>query len=372
MAFNTFPTVRNWIENAASSVCANSFLPFDINVSLFPVGKPSFTDQLQGDVVTPDMNSTLDPRCHVSVTWKDADRLCMSNGARLCSFAEAALTEGSRCGFDNNSQLIWTSSNCELDTSQNPASGERGVIAINPRATDTSAVCVKQDTQLAVRCCGDEINTASNTLSERSCQDLQWTQGKGRLATCGSSVDASGKCFTDGQNVSDTRSYMESEAQCKAVGARLCTIAEVSADEVRATGCQVDGRWAWTTTQCGRCGEDAVFQYMETGQDKRCVKKTDQAFHRCCADASSEGALLTGTSALTCGELDWNPLGGGVNDSSSVCAESEVIFNDQGDASCPLQPVPLVVAEEYCSAIGARLCDVSEIEAGDTRGTGVS
>ena len=314
--------------------------------------------------------STLDPRCHANMTYKDADRLCMSNGARLCSFAEASFTLLSGCGFDVIDQLMWTSSDCELDASQNPANGERGVIAINPRATGTSAVCVKQDTLRTVRCCGDEINTANSVLSEKSCQELVIGQGDGRLAVCGFSVDASGKCFTDGQNVSDTRSYMESDAQCKAMGARLCTIAEVSADEVRGTGCAVDHQWAWTTTQCGRCGEDAVFQYMETGQNKRCVKKTAQAFHRCCADASSESAVLLGTSRLTCGELDWNPLGAGVNDLSTVCAESEVAFSAAGN-SCPLKPVPLPVAEEYCATIGARLCDLSELTGGETDTTGV-
>jgi hypothetical protein len=295
----------------------------------------------------------------------------MSNGARLCSFAEATLTLGSGCNIDTGTHLMWTSSDCELDASQNPANGERGIIAINPQDTGASAVCVKKNTLRAVRCCGDEVNTLASTLSEKSCQELQWTQGAGRLATCGSSVDPSGQCFTDGQNTSNTRTYAESDAQCKAMGARLCTIAEVSADEVRATGCQVDGRWAWTTTQCGRCGEDAVFQYLESGQTKRCVKKTAQAHHRCCADATSEAALIVGTSALTCGELDWDPVGTAVNDSSSVCSESEVVFNTEGDASCALLPVPLAVAEEYCSAIGARLCDISELTGGDAGGTGV-
>ena len=113
---------------------------------------------------------------------------------------------------------------------------------------------------------------------------------------------------------------------------------------------------------------------------------------RCCADASTTEAQLTGLSSRTCGELGWDPSSSSFDKYAClgfvlrvrvrcddlhglgyrfghVCADSEVTSTD-GEASCPAAGTPFGVAEQYCASLGARLCSVTEVEAEETRGTG--
>ena len=39
-------------------------------------------------------------------------------------------------------------------------------------------------------------------------------------------------------------------AICTAIGSRFCTVAELQAEETRATGCSHDNEWVWASDPC--------------------------------------------------------------------------------------------------------------------------
>ena len=66
-------------------------------------------------------------------------------------------------------------------------------------------------------------------------------------------------------------------------------------------------------------------------------------------------------------QLGW-PQGRNLVD---VCADSEVLGVDSSALpSCIADDVPFDVAERLCYAAGARLCELEEMAAGETAGTG--
>ena len=44
--------------------------------------------------------------------------------------------------------------------------------------------------------------------------------------------------------------YVHAKSICTSIGARLCTVAELNAQETRGSGCQHDAEWLWTTQRC--------------------------------------------------------------------------------------------------------------------------
>ena len=70
------------------------------------------------------------------------------------------------------------------------------------------------------------------TVSESTCEDLGWVNADiyGSTSVCGESDLGLGGC-------SGALRWSEARAFCEDAGARLCTVAELAADEARGTGC---------------------------------------------------------------------------------------------------------------------------------------
>eukprot|EP00729_Bicosta_minor_P021576 gene21576-24232_t len=83
------------------------------------------------------------------------------------------------------------------------------------------------------------------TRSAKTCSELQWEFYSGNTAVCGRSNFRNTGCFAKLQY-----EYDDAAATCESVGARVCTLAEVQTQAVRASGCQLDNQLIWTSTPC--------------------------------------------------------------------------------------------------------------------------
>lgn len=99
-------------------------------------------------------------------------------------------------------------------------------------------------------------------------------------------VGGSGAC-------SGTVSYADAVEWCSAVGARLCTQAELEAKEAMGAGCGLNNKNIWSSTSCA-----ADSYYSVTGKGAAadagsagCVDgtSTTDAHAACCADSSESG-----------------------------------------------------------------------------------
>ena len=87
--------------------------------------------------------------------------------------------------------------------------------------------------------------TSALTQSFSSCTDLGWTNAAtyGSTAVCGESDTGLGGCSGD-------VTWSCAVGFCESAGTRLCSLAEMAADEARGTGCAYDPLEQWTATPC--------------------------------------------------------------------------------------------------------------------------
>jgi len=88
----------------------------------------------------------------------------------------------------------------------------------------------------------------SRAFSESNCTTLGWSTAGGSASVCGES-DASPLAGCSG-----ALNWSAAVSFCEAVGARLCTKAEIDADEAAGTGCSYDSELVWTSTRCDDYG----------------------------------------------------------------------------------------------------------------------
>jgi len=313
------------------------------------------------------------------------------------------------------------------------------------------ARCTADETPEAVRCCADVAGPSCNEpppsppppppptppqapgcTSRLSCDELGALYGgdwrtttanfaRGSDQVCGESDtgflgDDGDLCF-GGQVAggADTAlfagdSWGHAGAICMAIGSRLCTIAELQAEETRGTGCAHDNEWVWAAEECDGGHMTAVGgnhngqnRCVDTGEctagqnpctcNARCTPDTMHEAVRCCADVDVSIAdncrtvgYTTGCSALTCDELgalyggDWRTTTANfARGSDQVCGESDNGFQNDGTNLCFGGQVAGGAdtaidswghAATICMAIGSRLCTVAELQAEETRGTG--
>ena len=193
--------------------------------------------------------SPIDGTCNNNIQHATANAICVNAGARLCTLAEvqanAAASTG--CGFD--SKLVWTSTPCGVDS----MFATMGKYDFN---SAPQCLSLTDNTVSATRCCADRVDTtavvvpeeawdgipAAGTLSVKSCTELSWKFMYGNNV-CGASA-INGVCHKT------SKTFNEAVDVCSAVGARLCTAAEVEANAVAATGCAIDSLLVWTSTPC--------------------------------------------------------------------------------------------------------------------------
>ena len=125
--------------------------------------------------------------------------------------------------------------------------------------------------------------------SVSNCSELGWGAGRGNPNVCGASnhlhdgvrVLEDATCF--GGDDDDTDGYTHVAAVCVGGGARLCTVAELTAQETRGTGCGHDNQQVWSSDPC-----DGGFMSArgQRGQNPTCQTDLGTSLAvRCCTDA---------------------------------------------------------------------------------------
>lgn len=137
---------------------------------------------------------------------------------------------------------------------------------------------------------GDPCSAASEcqppAMSAKACtgsSGLGWTNATswGSALVCGSTeVLVGGKLGCSGEH-----EWGQAKAKCEELGARLCTYAELTAQETRGTGCGYDGDLCWSSTPCPG-GYLLQLGASGTKATAVCAAPDTTDFHRvrCCAD----------------------------------------------------------------------------------------
>jgi hypothetical protein len=253
--------------------------------------------------------------------------------------------------------------------------------------------------------------TKSWVHSRLSCDNLGWISGSQNInaeqnGTEENVTDLGGNhtvcawtAIAENGTCPGPRSFTEASDACVNIGARLCSPSELSDDVAFGTGCGLDTERVWTAEPCidsvdlhlSRGGSSLAFR----GVAAQCrVDKTALPF-RCCADAvaalsgtarqprtlsptnailAPTGAVLEGavkvfaanadvtvtrprlSSSKTCSELMWSTELSGESSSMYVCASNKV----GGDCT----QVTFVEAAMTCRIVGARLCEMADLDVG--------
>ena len=188
--------------------------------------------------------------------------------------------------------------------------------------------------------------------------------------------------------------WSHAEGICYEVGARLCTVEELSAGAGLHTGCGHDAAAIWTAQTCDAISGSAHSTISNGGSGEQlCTPDDDTTVAvRCCADSAEQKQALVlangvcdvyaeedCTSAMSCTDLtaisgvpsSWPAQLG----DAMVCGESDEGLGPDHSAVCygvPGQGDPIGWAQAFsiCTTAGARLCTVEELTADETRGTG--
>lgn len=229
----------------------------------------------------------LPPRC-VTATWYDAETTCAALGARLCETWELAQGEATSTACNLNTALVWTAGECTAQTARARGGGRDVVLG---------GGCLPKTTLLGVRCCADaQPQPPPAPPSAKACEQLKWDAGVDGLRTvCGYSPV---ECASPGDGSpaprSERRVFFEAEAQCRALGARLCTYGELVGGEAAGSGCLYDAERVWSSTPCRNCTLTGYLTHAggPTGRallERECLSMdNDVAFVRCCADEAVE------------------------------------------------------------------------------------
>jgi len=170
-----------------------------------------------------------------------------------------------------------------------------GAVVILEKAAAGDVLNCKAGT-IATKDCGDHSpGTKRRITSTKTCGELGWATGHGANdGVCGASqcqyVLAQNRRSGGSTRVAAT--FDAAQKTCRAEGARLCTVAELEANETKGTGCGHDNRLIWTATPCGN-GQDDGQSYRQFGKqaagrsglDRTCTAHGMHTGHvRCCAD----------------------------------------------------------------------------------------
>ena len=290
--------------------------------------------------------------CSGTVSWSEASNFCENSGTRLCTLVELQNDEARSTGCSLDSRFVWSSSACDGGHALAPGSSSNGkVVACEADSAENFARCCATIEGL-VTLPPDEAPPMTST-----CDDLGWTNAAkyGSSLVCGESDLGLGGC-------SGAMSWSEASNFCASAGARLCTSKELEGNEAAGTGCQYDSKMIWSSTPCpGGFSVAAGASYAQV--DSGCASAEGNLnFARCCTGVDTEALNLNPISSATCADLGWTDAAS--YGSTAVCGES-----DLGLGGCSGE-MSFVEAETFCTAIGARLCTLSEVESDETRGTG--
>jgi hypothetical protein len=127
-----------------------------------------------------------------------------------------------------------------------------------------------------------------------TCSQLGWLPDAGSTQVCAASrVDPNAPSQCSGLT-----NFYSANSMCKAIGARLCTSAELSNDEAVGTGCKYDTARIWTSTTCdngkGRITQAGARKGLREDPVDCTTATAREAAVRCCADVTTSGTTPIG------------------------------------------------------------------------------
>ena len=224
-----------------------------------------------------------------SASFVDAIHMCFAAGARLCTMEEILHDETHTTGCNFDTQRVWSStrSGCPEGQARSLA-GASGSIEQFPQE------CTSITQVLPVRCCADirplcaDGTPCHPSASLLTCGELSWeeTQGFGGASVCAESDGFPEGCTND-------VTFEQAANICLGAGARLCTVAEITAHETRNTGCMFNYEYVWTSEQ-DECQVNQVMTMTGSGTTRVMPGNTYPPAPPTCED------IMTGTAAVSC------------------------------------------------------------------------
>lgn len=218
--------------------------------------------------------------CPGLVNFSQAQNLCASLGARLCSPSELSdsrgVTTSNECTSKGNQMdPVWTSSTCAFPGAVITQAGTE------KSCSPTTAASAK------VKCCADSSHPklkGSKRLpsSAKSCDQLNRfsvTPYATNQAICNYAPRKGVKC-------TNTANFTEARRICEDMGARLCSGTEIAQDLVMNAGCGVRGR-IWSGIPCEKSGESFTqggFSGILGTYPLQCTNWGETFPFVCCAD----------------------------------------------------------------------------------------
>eukprot|EP00615_Pteridomonas_danica_P019331 CAMPEP_0114387328 /NCGR_PEP_ID=MMETSP0102-20121206/7186_1 /TAXON_ID=38822 ORGANISM="Pteridomonas danica, Strain PT" /NCGR_SAMPLE_ID=MMETSP0102 /ASSEMBLY_ACC=CAM_ASM_000212 /LENGTH=1469 /DNA_ID=CAMNT_0001544393 /DNA_START=38 /DNA_END=4443 /DNA_ORIENTATION=+ len=263
---------------------------------------------------TPDVDGVT---CGGYVDFDSALDACQDLGARLCSISEIENGDVKDTGCNYNTELIWSGTSCGTDSYYaSIGSGDSGTTTCMTDLTTTTSV--------ATRCCADidggcspaptmlpfpspsssptplpsPLPTyASVPCTPSTCSELGWDTGNsyGTVDTHFGTTEVCSESSIGDDGCSGAVTYHEARVICEAVGARLCTLSELLADEAHDSGCGYNTELVWSSstesdvTSLSCDFEEFMIAYGSysagLGSEGECLAQDSTAYTRCCADA---------------------------------------------------------------------------------------
>jgi len=304
--------------------------------------------------------------CQGKVTFDQAEEICATSGARLCSKCEIedGVTAAAGCSLDY--RHLWTSTQTRDGNYQYVVKGD---------GSDTK---IATDRTYHVRCCADQ------PPAQKSCAALPATfKTTAEKNVCGASIiadtdgseycyagtsptwcrsrDGNGDCVDSVPNRGQV-TWAEASWTCKVAGARLCSLEELSDNIAKGTGCGADKGMVWTDTR-GDCPYGQHVSARGSGDSQaRCYNSHWKQAVRCCSDVVQ--LTPAATSQDSCADI----RSSGVSKPEYRDPAKEVCAFSGVSGQC-LKKATIAEAIKYCEGAGARLCSATELDNGLAKGT---
>lgn len=249
---------------------------------------------------------TKDGQCPPLMNYKQAEDLCLTNGARLCTSAELSTLTGQDEFCQSDNARVFTSNVCAFDNQVLTQPGLGKNLVNNPKK------CSSKADKMRVKCCADASATARipeieqqapamltqtqfspsqpqveqpQPRSTMSCDVLNWPVNPTSTNTkvCATSQvqpQTPTKC-------SRATNFASAKSLCSKLGARVCTAEELDQGVAVGTGCGADNKRVWTSTACPLSGQvmtQAGDPSLLKDIGKECSSISENFQVRCCAD----------------------------------------------------------------------------------------
>lgn len=138
----------------------------------------------------------------------------------------------------------------------------------------------------------DDVVIPDTPIVPKACSELGWVTSPASDQVCAGSAVINGRC-SGNVNIFAARKF------CSRIGARLCTSAELAADEAKGSGCKYDCERVWSGTKCTT--KEGSQGFLTLSGARKCSSKlpsrcdefeSQDAVVRCCADAGKNDAPI--------------------------------------------------------------------------------